>query len=93
MESIKTTTSVRLVSGRRREDNELPSDLDEIRFGTLRVSPIAVVAITKGDMEDPATYALADKVFEHVRASLLLFAKAMETDLGSEWKIMIEDGD
>jgi hypothetical protein len=89
--NINTTTSVHIVSSRR--NGEPASELSEIRFGTLRVSPIAVIVSTKSDTEDPENYALADKTFEHVRASLILFAKAMEADLGNDWKIMIEDGE
>lgn len=92
-EPIKTITSVHLVNQRRRRDSDPTSELNEIRFGTLRVSPIKVVAAMVGDVEDPANYAEADRAFEHVRAHLLIFAKVLETDLGPGWSIMIEDGD
>lgn len=90
---INTTTSVHIVSGRRHEDNEQTGDLSEIRFGTLRVSPIKVVASSTSEMEDPQAYQEADRAFEHVRAHLLILAKILENDLGPGWSIMIDDSE
>lgn len=87
------STEVRIVSRRRHEQDGLAGDLNEVRFGTLRVSPIKVVASTISDIEDPQAYQEADRAFEHIRAHLLILAKVLENDLGPGWSIMIEDGD
>jgi hypothetical protein len=87
------STEVRIITRGRREHNGLPSDLNEVRFGTLRVSPIKVAVSTNTDTEDPHAYQEADRAFEHVRAHLILLAKVLETDLGPGWSIMVEDGE
>lgn len=92
-DNIKTTTSVHLITDRHRADNDPTSDANQIRFGTLRVSPIKVIVSTTGDVEDPAAYQEADRAFGHIRAHLLIIAKLLENDLGPGWSISVEDSE
>jgi hypothetical protein len=95
MNDITTETPVHLIDRRPGEQIGLASDQNPhfIHFGTLKVQPIKIRVLTSDRAETPEDFALADRVFEHVRARLIQFTNEIESELGESWKIMVRDAD